>query len=421
MSGSDKLLDKNNTKDTAVKIIFAVALALFYVICTELFRRMTISYPGVFGVYYSDINVRLAMYAINGGSYTYTYSIFLIPEYFFVVTFGETVGAYLVGMYLAFFSVGTVFLIFLLLKRLCPNAGIGSLAIFSFICTIAIPIVIPPFSERIFTPYAGSVWHNESYIGMRFMALLVILFFLRTNEKYLERFSIKDFIIECLVFLLVNWIKPNFIIAFGPAMLIMMIVDIIRVKGKHFFRWALYGIPVLIGSLILPYQYLVLFPSSGESGSGSGTGSGVMFILGEFILSQKHPILNILLAFVFPVMMFVIHRKEFLKSKFHLVCCLGWFFAFLEYAFIAESGVRKGHENFYWGVRFFSLLVFCLSIGYFIKDIQQYKANKEKNKDIKKKRLIDMFFVENIFVIAHLISGIFYFILVLLGARASEL
>ncbi|MBR2252694.1 MAG: hypothetical protein IJ881_10055, partial [Neisseriaceae bacterium] len=272
------------------------------------------------------------------------------------------------------------------LKKICPNAEMRLLAIFSFVCLLVNPIFIPTISERLFSPYAGSVWHNESYLGMRFAAIMVLLLFFSTCNLYLEKFSWKVFIVESVLFLLVNWVKPNFIIAFGPAMLIMMIVDICKAKGKHFVRWMLYGIPVLIGGLILPVQYLLLFPSSG----GGNDGSGIAFVFGDFFFSQKLPLLNLILAYSFPVLMFIIHRKEFIKSKFHIVCCLGWFFSFAEFFFLSETGFRRLHENFYWGVRFFTFLIYCLSIGYFISDIQ--KSRKQK-----KNKAIDLFFVENMF------------------------
>ena len=415
MSDSEKQIKQIMIKKDATNYIIVGALAAFFVICVELFRRMTVSYPGILGTYYSDINVRLGM----GEDH---YSIFLIPEYFFIDKFGLNLGGVFIGIYLSAVVIGTILLVYLLLKKICSGVSAGLLFAFSFVCILAIPIFIPIMSERIFSPYAGSVWHNESYLGMRFMAVLILLYFYRTNETYLERFSLKDFFISSLLFLLVNWIKPNFIIAFGPAMLIMMIVDIIRAKGKHFVRWMLYGIPVLIGSLILPFQYLILFPGNDSS---SGNGSGVTLIFGDFFFVQKHPIINLLFAIAFPVFMFIIHRKEFIKSKFHMVCSLGWVFAFLEFFFMSETGIRRGHENFYWGVRFFTFLVFCLSIGYFINDLRAYRMNKKKNsadkENSKRNSTISLFFVENMFVLLHLLAGLVYFILVVLGSRASEL
>ena len=145
----------------------------------------------------------------------------------------------------------------------------------------------------------------------------------------------------------------------------------------------------------------------------------------NFFFVQKHPIINLLFAIAFPVFMFIIHRKEFIKSKFHMVCSLGWVFAFLEFFFMSETGIRRGHENFYWGVRFFTFLVFCLSIGYFINYLRAYRMNKKKNsadkENSKRNSTISLFFVENMFVLLHLLAGLVYFILVVLGSRASEL
>ena len=115
----------NNSNEKRFKIVYTVTLVIFFAVCTVLYQRMTISYPGVFGTYYSDINVRLAMHEINGGSIYYTYSIFLIPERWFYFVLGKPVGPWCIGVYLSFFTVGTVFILFQLLKKLCPEAKTG--------------------------------------------------------------------------------------------------------------------------------------------------------------------------------------------------------------------------------------------------------------------------------------------------------
>ncbi len=416
MSSHGEHLTTVISKDNTAKTIFGVALFLFLVVCAELYRRMAVSYQGLFGTYYSDVNVRLEM---RDGSKTY--SLFLIPEFFFADHVNGPFGTFLIGLYLSLFTAGTVILIFWFLKKLCPDSGTGVLAFMSFVCMLSIPIVVAPLSEKIFSPYAGSVWHNETYIGMRFVAFIILIYFYQTCSSYMERFSIKGFIISSLLFFIVNWIKPNFIIAFAPAMLVMMIIDIIKAKGKGFVNWMLYGIPVLIGLFILPFQFTSLFTETNAVNSDNN--AGIAFILGDFILEQNHPVLNIVFAFAFPALIFFLHRKEMVKSKFHLVCCLAWFFSFLEYAFLSETGWRRGHENFYWGVRFFSLILFCLSVGFYIGDYQKNKALYRNSKDKIKEKTIhfNIFFVETLLLAAHFFSGIFYFLLVLLGSRASAL
>ncbi len=399
------------TKTQNKNRFYIILLALF-IVFTELYRRMTIAYKGLFGTYYSDIRMRLDM--IAKGSSDETYSLFLIPELFICKTFGETIGAWFTGIYLSIFTVATIILVIFLLKKLCANAEMSMLMKAALACMVVVSIYVPFISERFFGPYTGSVWHNETYIGMRFCALLLLLFFYKTHNRYLEKFTIKEFIIELLLFTLVNCVKPNFTIAFAPSMLVMMIVDIIKAKGKGLVNWMLYGIPVLLGSVVFVFQFSLLF-----SNTESDDGSHIVFVLGDAVLNRQFPIITILLAYAFPIAVFVFHYREIIKSKFHLVCYLAWFFSFLEYAFLSESGERMMHGNFGWGLHFFTFLIFCLSVGFLVNDLCKNKevkgkSNYDKNNVCEKR----IFYTEAVLASLHLMCGLIHFTLVLLGGCA---
>ena len=390
--------------------MYCSALIVFFVVLTELYRRMAVLYPGIYGHYESDIRARLS----QGGNTTY--SIFLMPEYFFDRHFGSALGAWFIGIYLALFTVGTIVVTFYFLKQLCPDVSNEMLAVFSFICLFLNGIFLYPLCPQFYSAYSGSVWHNESFIGMRFFALLVLLFFFRTHNQYMKRATIRDFLLECLLFTVVNWVKPNFVIAFAPAMLIMMIVDIVKSRGKGFVNWALYGIPVLIGSLIFLYQYSILYPSTGTV---SENDSHVVFILGDTIKNQTFPVINFLCAFAFPVSVLIIHFKEIIRSKFYVVCYLAFVISFLEYAFIGESGPRMKDGNFSWGLHLFSFLVFCFSAAFFAKDV--YSFRQIRNASQKKVTPPYKLVCEKALLSAHLASGFMYFVYVLLGSCAYYL
>lgn len=301
-----------------------------------------------------------------------------------------------------------------LTEKLYPGIDKGLLYLASFSSLFLIPIYCFPISERLYGPYVGSVWHNETYLGMRFVAILLLIFFYRISDQYLKRFTAKDFVVECILFLIVNSIKPNFTIAFAPAMLVMMIVDIIKSKGKGFGRWVLFGIPVLIGALIFIYQYINLFAVPTDAVSDEEE-SHIIFVFFEAFKSQKHPFFCFLTSFAFPISILVIHCKEFFRSKFNLVCLLSWFISFLEYAFISESGSRSEHGNFSWGLQFFSFLIFCLCVGYFFIDVQKVLTARKNADGAVKSRFSISTFVEGSFFISHLFSGLFYFVLILFG------
>lgn len=390
-----KIKEKSNI--TPFFILFAIITIVFI----ELYFFMAFSYPGIIGNYYSDIRFR-----IDQGLGGDTYSIFLKPEYFFLTHFGEELGALCVGVYLSLFIIGSVFLVYFLLKRLCPEANRKVLLFASLSSLFLVSICLPYFRNGIYDAYTGSVWHNETYIGMRFFALLFLIVFYDTCDNYLERFSLKSFILQSLLLLFVNWVKPNFIIAFGPAMLVMMIVDIIKAKGKGFGKWILFGVPVLIGALILPFQFLNLFSNTGEVSDSSD--SSVIFVPGTPILNGRFPIIGFICAYAFPICTLFMHYEEVKKSKFISVCYLGWFFSLLEYAFLAETGYRSNHGNFSWGLHFFTFLIFVISIAMHLKD----RVNLNKNN----KKAVVLYNLSRITAGLHFISGIAYFTLIMLGA-----
>ncbi len=386
---------------------FGIALSFFFVLCTELFRRMASLYPSLFveGHYHSDLGARLTMPRGN------PYSLFLIPITTFFDKLGKSTGSYCIGIYVSFFVVGTVILTYWLLKKLCPQAKTHMLMIGAFICIFVCPIYSTLFGPQnaLYGAYDGAVWHNETFIGMRFFSILVLLFFQNNCINYLDKFSLKDFFISCILFTAVNIAKPNFIIAFAPAMLVMMIIDIIKARGHGIGKWILYGLPVIIGSVVLIYQYFNLFPNDASSDS-----SHVVFVFGDTIKNSKYPLIDFLRSYAFPLFTFVVYRKEFMKSKFHLVCCLGWLFSFLEYFFLAESGARADHGNFSWGIHFFTFLIFCLSIGFWINGYANSSNNKTNTSKTKLScRIIP--FIGNMLMGLHLISGLLYFALVLMG------
>ena len=390
-------------------LFWGTTMLFFYALCTELFRRMACRHPSMFieGHHYvSDISMRMSM---ERGT---SYSLFLVPEFIFYDGLGVEIGSLLIGLYLALFVIGTVVVVYLLFKKMCTGSVPGLMALCAFASLFFLPVFIPsagPFGEKLHVDYAGSVWHNETYIGMRFFAILLLIFFRDTCDRYLERFSIKEFFISCLLFSAVNLVKPNFIIAFAPAMLIMMIADIITAKGKGFGKWVMYGVPVLISSVVLLFQFLLLFNNTGSSES-----SQVIFVLGDAIKQQKYPVIEFIRTYAFPIYIFVIHRKEFIKSKFHIVCCLGWFFSFLEYLFLSETGFRATHGNFTWGIHFFTFLIFCIGIVYWINDVTAYTQNRNSAKKPEKYQNIKLLF-GSLLLGLHLISGLLYFGFVLLG------
>ena len=122
-------------------------------------------------------------------------------------------------------------------------------------------------------------------------------------------------------------------------------------------------------------------------------------------------------ALLFPAIVFLIHKKEFLQSKFHILCSVSWIIAYLENFLICESGDRASDGNFSWGLRIFTFIIYCLALDFFSKDIQNYKNLKQK----KMSKNLTQFYICLALAFAHLISGLLYFASILLGYCASAI
>jgi phosphatidylglycerophosphate synthase len=68
------------------------------------------------------------------------------------------------------------------------------------------------------------------------MGLLVLAQYFTMRKNYLNHISLRDMVIFTVLLIFVNYAKPNFIIAFAPAMLIFLIADLSNTSGKKFGR-----------------------------------------------------------------------------------------------------------------------------------------------------------------------------------------
>lgn len=358
---------------------------------------MYIGYQGPLGNYFSDLIIRKSNYSFRA------YSIIIIIEKLFNFLFGD-MDSIFTAIFISILETGTILGTYYLLKQLLPEEKEYILMIFAVLSMHLIPIYIPSISELLYGALFGSVWHNETYIGMRFFAILLLIFFYKTHGRYLELFSARDFIISTILFSLVNLSKPNFIIAFAPAMLIMMIYDIVKAKGKGLRNWFLFGIPVLISGIILVPQYLSLF------GPTSSTSDSHVIIDLSSIFSRLN--LSIIGCIAFPLYIFVTNFKTIIKNKFYSVCFGSWLFSFFQYLFLSETGTRAADGNFTWGIDFFCYLIFVLCIALLLNNLRK-NTNKAGRIVLNLKSSIPI-----ILLAFHLLFGLLYFVRVALGECA---
>ncbi len=268
-----------------------------------------------------------------------------------------------------------------------------------FICKLC----IPDWSGfYFFESFSTQPWHNSTYILMRLFAMATILFFFRIEKDYLSKISRKDLIIFTILIFLTNFAKPNFIIAFAPIMLMILIRDFIQTRGKSFLPAFLFGLCVLAGCVILLFQSSVLYSDSADT-SVSISLANVTLALSE---NRKY-FFNIPFNLFFPLLtvLIVLDNRDVFSSFDLAMYRQSWMMlllSMLEALFIREVGFRETHGNFRWGQQYFSYLIFVMSL---IMIIKIAKKRPEKEKQVT---------VANYTYLLHVIFGIAYFMLICL-------
>ncbi|HIR27330.1 MAG TPA: hypothetical protein IAB84_05085 [Candidatus Choladousia intestinigallinarum] len=314
----------------------------------QLFLRQAIHYPGKLGVYDSDLPVHISE-GINGTSYS-----LMERSYGFLMdTLGLNEKA--AALWLAFLTGATVLALWVLLCRLFPAGSKRALHFLAFACSFVMPLYIPWVNDyRYMGMQSGNLWHNSTYLGMKFAAVLVLLIYFSWMKRYQEGIGVGRWLLFTASLIFVNLMKPNFILCFAPAMGIWLLGDCVQAKGRTLKYQILFGIPVLLSLLVVIYQTAVLF-------QGEGDGSRITLMLSyNFLKYNRYPGAALLQSAAFPLLVLAGNLKELKKDKAFGFSWLVWLFGLLTYLFVGEEGPRKTHGNFSWGYSFCVFLVFAV-------------------------------------------------------------
>lgn len=334
----------------------AVLTAVSY----RLYLRQAIHYPGRLGTYDSDLPAH-----IQEGRAGTSYSLMERSFGFLMDTLGCNEKA--VALWLALLTAATLWVTFLLLKRLFPKGNSVVLYLLAFASLFWMPIYLPQVNPyRYLGLQSGSVWHNSTYIGMRFAAMFLLWFYFEWQDSYRKKFSVSQFLGFTALLIFANLMKPNFILCFAPAMAVMLLTDCIADRGKTLKQQILFGIPVLISLAVVVYETVVLFGSDHE-------GASILIDFGYSLkLRTEHPAIALLQSGAFPLLVLLGNWKDLQRDRRYRMSWLVWLTALLEYLFLCESGARREHGNFSWGYCFALYLIYAVSTIWLYRNLKEW-------------------------------------------------
>ncbi len=229
----------------------------------------------------------------------------------------------------------------------------------------------------IFTPsnmYLGNMaintYHNPTIIALKPFALLLFWLAGRTFDNSVKRLSLRWLGIYISITLVSILAKPNYVFVLLPSLVVM---------GAFYFwkrqhvDWLLLIVGIIIPSgVLLSVQALLLSSST----SIIFAPLAVVHRWAEMFnpLAEQVIPLKILLAVLFPLVVYLVYWKRSTQNVYLNLAWLGWVFGTALYYLFAEEGARLSHGNLTWSAQAAQFVLFAISFIFFVL---QYRPAKD--------------------------------------------
>lgn len=251
-----------------------------------------------------------------------------------------------VSVFLSLLQTITVLVASRIFRQLAPQATRGGSVLLSLGCCTAMAIYTGGYWYL--GTVTGTIYHNTTFVYMELAALVTLLSFFEMYRSIQGKLSFKRWVLYTFCLTLTTAFKPSFFLVFAPALLLLLIRDLVVTRGKNLVNEVLVGCSTFPSAVIGLGQSLILFHTERD-----GSMVFLPFVVWK-MYSQNIPAdlirsLLLILFVLFLCLMFRRQYKEFLplpdRSAFFLLMLV---MGVLECLLLAESGGRQEHANFFW-------------------------------------------------------------------------
>lgn len=301
-----------------------------------------------------------------------------------------------------------LFLLEFILSLLLPRQKKSTILFLSLTVNFLSPVYIPWFNQLYLGQGGPSVWHNPPCIVEKPFALAVFFLFVWLLQRgpegfgHFRLFGIRlpaapfAYLLLSAALMLDNLAKPSFSIIFIPAAGLLLLMELIRSKGKRFFSCLWLGLSFIPIFLYLPYQY---FMRIGKPASISGIEIDLFKVWGTY---SPNVLISILLGLAFPIFVLLLNLKRLYNDRTLVLAWLIGIIAMVELSLFALKGADWVYGDFFWGYYIAQLILQTVSLVRFV----QYYTDPER----KSIRSILASGAGVFLYMCHLFSGIYYFI-----------
>lgn len=376
-----------------------LALAIFAAAMTWLHYQQLCSPGGGNDPYTSDLGQHLA-FAQQGMIYS-TASLLIGPAY-------GLGGRWGIAGLLALFHLAAVAVFARGLRAAVPGWSCPARLLISLVINFAQAVWMPRGGYWYQGTVIGTVYHNTTYIMLVPFALLAMLAFYRAWQSMTGKLNLRAWGLYTVLLTLATSFKASLVFAFAPALLLLLIADLVRTRGKNLRQEILMGCSVLPSIALCLIQANVLFA---DADSGMKLIFTVDFdrhamLWGPF---NEAAVLGLLRSFVFVVAVGLLFGRQAWRNFRYRFSLLVFVVAMAEALLLVESGERLYHANLWWGP-FICYWVFLLeSVSVWLRGCAHWKAGDRSG------RLGVRLTVCGVALGWHILSGFCFLVLLMQG------
>ena len=384
--------------DRFSKYIYYAAITVYAGFLAFLFYNQLMPLHNGNALYESDTAVHVSFAVYDG----YYHSLAAFIYLFFVKLFGLKVGIVLITATLTAVTAFAIPLTAKLIRELLKRSGYTipdwTILLISFLANIHTAFYVSAVNKQHYIGYqCANMWHNSTYLFMRFFAILTVIAFIKLYEDYEEGPQPGEWLVFTLLLTVTTGFKASFLTVFAPVMALLLIRDLLY--GEKFKRVFSVGMTVVLPIGVMILQSIVM--------AGNGGSNGYAF-MPFYALKMRgdHPKVSLILSVAFLLAVFFIHITDFFKDKFYLWTLVMWAVGFLEVFLFAETGARSLDSNFMWGYSISLFFAFIMSMVKLCRDIFDKRTGTVRR---------ILCFAAAAVMLWHVISGVWYFALLLTG------
>ena len=215
--------------------------------------------------------------------------------------------------------------------------------------------------------HTSSIWHNSTYLMMKWIGLWVLLVYIRLEKNIKNKLTAENFLYFVLVLTLATAAKPNFFLAVAPVMFVFLVMDIVNKRAPI-------GRLLILASSVIP-SFAVMYLQSSALYSVNAGDNHISIAPGRAMSIHTGYLIPVcVLSIAFPLMVLAFHIKELKTNKVLLFSWLSAAFGFAEYFLFSEEGARNMDANFSWGYAFTIILIFGVSLILWCRDLKSFSS-----------------------------------------------